>query len=136
MIIPETDTPGAKAALVSRTIDLFLNDEEVDTQRQFLEGLAWIDGRSLRQYGKPFVDLPREQQTAFSNLWLTRKIETLRINPAFASLRISRTGRFSDTTLQKSGWSRNCSMGEMLIMSRSPEPARIPNTRAEVQKPL
>src|SRR5579883_2005445 len=64
LIIPETDTPGAKAALVNRTIDLFLNDEEVDTQRQFLEGLAWIDGRSLRQYGKPFVDLPREQQTA------------------------------------------------------------------------
>src|SRR5207237_1175033 len=28
MIIPETDTPGAKSALVNRFIDLMLNDED------------------------------------------------------------------------------------------------------------
>ncbi len=64
LIIPETDTPGAKAARVNRTIDLFLNDEEPDAQRQFLEGLAWVDGRALSQYGKPFVDLTQEQKTS------------------------------------------------------------------------
>ncbi|HLI34360.1 MAG TPA: gluconate 2-dehydrogenase subunit 3 family protein [Terriglobia bacterium] len=64
LIIPETDTPGAKAALANRAIDLFLHDEEPDAQRQFLEGLAWIDGRALDRYGKPFVGLTREQQTA------------------------------------------------------------------------
>jgi hypothetical protein len=63
LIIPETDTPGAKAALVNRFLDLWLNEEEADRQKFFLEGLAWIDGRSIELYGKPFVDLSNEQQT-------------------------------------------------------------------------
>lgn len=64
LIIPATDTPGAKEAQVNRVMDLFLNEEEADTQQQFLEGLAWIDGRSLALHQKPFVDLSTEQQTA------------------------------------------------------------------------
>ncbi len=64
IIIPETDTPGAKAALVNRYIDLMLNDEDAGKQKNFVEGLAWIDGRSLNHYGKPFVRLPSDQQTA------------------------------------------------------------------------
>ncbi len=63
LIIPETDTPGAKAALVNRFLDLWLNEEEADRQKFFLEGLAWIDGRSIELYGQPFVDLSNEQQT-------------------------------------------------------------------------
>lgn len=64
LIIPETETPGAKAAEVNRCIDLFLNEEEEDVRRQFLEGLAWIDGRALRLHGRPFIELAPEQQTA------------------------------------------------------------------------
>lgn len=64
LIIPDTETPGAKAAEVNRCIDLFLNEEEEDVKQQFLEGLAWIDGRSLRQHGMPFIELSEEQQTA------------------------------------------------------------------------
>lgn len=64
LIIPETDTPGAKAALANRYIDLVLNEEESDKQKRFIEGLAWIDGRSLRLYSKPFIQLSTEQQTA------------------------------------------------------------------------
>lgn len=64
LIIPATDTPGAKEALVNRVIDLFINDEDPGAQRQFLEGLAWIDGRSLELHGKPFIALSAPQQTA------------------------------------------------------------------------
>jgi hypothetical protein len=64
LIIPATDTPGAKEAKVNRVIDLFLNDEEADTQQEFLEGLAWIDGRALMRHQKPFVELTTEQQTS------------------------------------------------------------------------
>jgi len=64
LIIPATDTPGAKAALVNRYIDLVLNEETADKQRSFIEGLAWIDGRSLKLHGLPFVKLTAEQQTA------------------------------------------------------------------------
>lgn len=64
LIIPDTETPGAKTAEVNRCIDLFLNEEEEDVKRQFMEGLAWIDGRALRRHGKPFIELTKEQQTA------------------------------------------------------------------------
>lgn len=62
LIIPETETPGAKSALVNRFIDLLLNEEETDKQKSFIQGLAWIDGRSLKVHGKPFVELGAERQ--------------------------------------------------------------------------
>ncbi len=64
LIIPDTDTPGARAAQVNRVIDRFLNEEDASTQQRFLEGLGWLDGRSLVVHGKPFVLLTKEQQTA------------------------------------------------------------------------
>jgi hypothetical protein len=63
LIIPATDSPGAKAARVNRFIDLWMNDEEAHEQREFLEGLSWLDGRSLQLYRKPFTELTAEQQT-------------------------------------------------------------------------
>jgi hypothetical protein len=64
LIIPATDTPGAKDAQVNRLIDLMLNESEKDQKASFIQGLAWIDARSLRDHGKPFTDLTSEQQTA------------------------------------------------------------------------
>lgn len=64
LIIPQTDTPGAKAALVNRFIDLWLNDEESDKQKSAIEGLAWMDGRSMMLHAKPFVQLSPDEQTA------------------------------------------------------------------------
>ncbi len=64
LIIPATNTPGAKAALVNRFIDLMLNEESADQQKSFYEGLAWLDGRCLKVHGKAFVQLTPEQQTA------------------------------------------------------------------------
>ena len=63
LIIPATDTPGAKEAQANRLIDLMLNESEKDQKASFIQGLAWIDARSLRDHGKPFVDLTVEQQT-------------------------------------------------------------------------
>jgi glucoside 3-dehydrogenase (cytochrome c) hitch-hiker subunit len=64
MIIPTTKTPGAKSAMVNRYIDLFLNDEDVDRKKSFLQGLSWLDGRTIALYQKPFVGLTAEQQDA------------------------------------------------------------------------
>ena len=63
LILPATDTPGAKEALVNRFIDLLLNEESEDRKRRFIEGLASMDGRSLERHGKPFVELTADQQT-------------------------------------------------------------------------
>jgi len=64
LIIPSTGTPGAKAAMVNRFIDLLLSDEDADKQKKFYEGLAWLDARSLTAHGAPFVKLAPEQQSA------------------------------------------------------------------------
>lgn len=63
-IIPATDTPGAKAALVNRYIDLFLRDGEPKRREQFLEGLSWLDGYSIRRAGLPFVRLAEDGQVS------------------------------------------------------------------------
>ncbi len=63
LIIPETDTPGAKAALVNRFMDLLLNEDDPAKQRRFVEGLAWIDARSRKLNGKLFVEAGIQEQT-------------------------------------------------------------------------
>src|SRR5580658_11364975 len=64
LIIPATDTPGAKDALVNRYIDLVLAAETSDTQRAFLNSLGYLDGESIRRYKAAFRYLPREDQDA------------------------------------------------------------------------
>ena len=64
LIIPATDTPGAKEAQVNRFIDLLLSESAPEAQRRFLQGLAWLDGHAMRQHGAPFVKCSKEQQTA------------------------------------------------------------------------
>jgi hypothetical protein len=62
LIIPATDTPGAKEALVNRYIDLVMAAETHENQKSFLENLAYIDGESMRRYKNTFRYLSREDQ--------------------------------------------------------------------------
>jgi gluconate 2-dehydrogenase gamma chain len=62
LVIPATDTPGAKAALVNRFLDLLLSVEKSETQREFVAALAYLDGASLERYNAAFVHLPHGQQ--------------------------------------------------------------------------
>jgi hypothetical protein len=62
LIIPATDTPGAKEALVNRYIDLVLAADTRENQRAFLNNLAYLDGESIRRYKTAFRYLPREDQ--------------------------------------------------------------------------
>jgi len=61
-IIPATDTPGAKEALVNRYIDLVLAAETHDTQRNFLNSLSYLDGESMRRFQGAFRYLSPEEQ--------------------------------------------------------------------------
>ncbi len=56
LIIPQTNTPGAKAVKVNEFIDLILTEwyDEEDTAR-FLSGLADIDARSQDLFGNTFI---------------------------------------------------------------------------------
>ncbi len=68
LIIPDTDTPGASAALVNRFIDHVLAAESREVQSQFLDSLAYLDGGSMERYGAAFIHLPKENQVEFLNL--------------------------------------------------------------------
>ena len=63
-IIPETDTPGAKAANVNRFVDWVLSDAPEVERNRFTSGLAWIDERSRARFGSPFAALRGEDQAA------------------------------------------------------------------------
>jgi len=64
LIIPETDTPGAKGALVNEFIDVILTDwAHEDERKAFLDGLAAIDKQSTELFGKTFNEASVEQQT-------------------------------------------------------------------------
>lgn len=64
-IIPATDTPGAKAALVNEFIDVILTEWATeDERRDFLEGLADVDKQSNALFGKDFTAAASEQQLA------------------------------------------------------------------------
>lgn len=63
MIIPQTDTPGAKAARVNQFIDVILADwYQPDEKQAFLSGLSDLDARSRNMFGKDFIDCPPPQQ--------------------------------------------------------------------------
>ena len=64
LIIPETDTPGAKAARVNRFIDNVLGGTSAENRERFFRGLTWIDQRSTALFGKDFLAAGAENQTA------------------------------------------------------------------------
>jgi hypothetical protein len=65
LIIPATDTPGAKAAKVNEFIDLILTEwAEDEDKKHFLDGLTDVDKQSNTLFGKDFVDASTEQQVA------------------------------------------------------------------------
>lgn len=63
IILPETDTPGARAARVDRYIDAMLTDyyPEAD-RRRFLAGLERVESRAREAFGARLGALPAERQ--------------------------------------------------------------------------
>jgi hypothetical protein len=63
LIIPQTDTPGAKAARVNEFIDLMVTEWYDDEERStFMSGLADVDARTRDLYGKDFLQCGVKQQ--------------------------------------------------------------------------
>ena len=63
IIIPQTNTPGAKAARVNEFIDLILTEWYDDEEKSiFLTGLTDIDSRARDLFGKDFIDCGEKQQ--------------------------------------------------------------------------
>lgn len=64
MIIPETETPGAKTLQVNRFMDLIVSDWYKDKDRdRFLNGFAQLADRCQKTSGKTFLDMTPEERT-------------------------------------------------------------------------
>jgi len=64
LIMPETDTPGAKAAKVNEFIDLMLEDWFTVAERNhFFKGLTDLDARAEKKYSTRFVECAIKEQT-------------------------------------------------------------------------
>jgi len=63
LIIPATETPGAKALEVDRYIDGVLALAEPADRDRFLSGLGWLDARSQALFRKDFVSSSIREQT-------------------------------------------------------------------------
>jgi hypothetical protein len=68
-IIPATDTPGAKAALVNRYLDLLLSVQPNQFQNEFLAALDFIESESNAQMGKSFIELAPDDQAWLLSAW-------------------------------------------------------------------
>jgi len=65
MILPATDTPGARAAEVHRFVDLLLAEWFPDDERaRFLAGLADVDARARSAFGADFIAGSEDQRAA------------------------------------------------------------------------
>jgi hypothetical protein len=64
LILPQTDTPGAKAVRVNEFVDRIVADWYSDEDRaRFLAGLVTVDARTQSLFQKDFVDASPPQQS-------------------------------------------------------------------------
>jgi hypothetical protein len=64
-VVPQTDTPGARAAGVHRFVDTLLSDHYPAAERdRFVAGLADVDARTRSRHSKAFVECTADQQVA------------------------------------------------------------------------
>jgi hypothetical protein len=78
IMIPRTDTPGAKDVGVPGFIDTILRDAyPKHDQERYLTGLGQFDDQARKVHGKAFVEIEPQQQTA-----LVREFHDAAINAA------------------------------------------------------
>lgn len=66
LILPRTDTPGAREVGVPAFIDVILKDAYPgEDQVRFVSGLKEFDEQAQRAHGKPFLQLPQAQRREF-----------------------------------------------------------------------
>jgi hypothetical protein len=64
LIIPATDTPGAKAALVNRFVDHVLSSADARERSEFIKGLTWLDDRCRARVGHDVAGASAAELTA------------------------------------------------------------------------
>jgi hypothetical protein len=87
IIIPQTNTPGAKGARVNEFIDLILTEwYDPEEKLTFLAGLGDVDIRTHDLFGKDFVDCGQKQQVEILHA-LDDELAEIRLEPEPGSSR-------------------------------------------------
>lgn len=82
IILPKTDTPGAKELGVPNFIDKVLNEcYKQEDQERFKTGLAAFDEEAKKAHGDSFIYCKPEDQVAHITKSLTAAIEERKTNP-------------------------------------------------------
>jgi hypothetical protein len=88
-ILPETDTPGARRALVHQYIDFVLSKGEAADRDRFRDGLVSLDGSCTDRFGKPFAELEPGRQnevlTGISDSPFFREVKRLTVDGYYRS---------------------------------------------------
>jgi hypothetical protein len=69
VIIPATNSPGAKEALVNRYLDLLISVQPAEFQQQFVDALDFMDSASQEQFSKDFRTLAPDDQIWLLTPW-------------------------------------------------------------------
>lgn len=82
IIIPRTDTPGAKDAGVPGFIDKMLKDVySPGEQQKFTDAMKAFNDRAEKEFGDPFIELDEEDKVAFVNKMHKEAIEAHQADP-------------------------------------------------------
>ena len=115
LLIPATDTPGARQSLANRFIDQLLAAETPEVQRQFVDSLAFLDGECLSRYRSAFRYATQEGQVellrlmAYPHSLSTWGTEVAREDPGYEHFRrlkdwVARAFYSSETGMRELGW--------------------------------
>jgi len=87
IMIPRTDTPGAKDVGIPSFIDLMLKDAyPKEDQARFIAGLKQFDAQAHEQYGRGFMQLDPAQRSALVQTANDSAVAAERSNPGTAAL--------------------------------------------------
>ncbi len=62
IIIPATNTPGARSALAYETVIRLIKNAGRVTQNNFIDGLKSLQSYSINEFDKTFIEISKEQQ--------------------------------------------------------------------------
>src|SRR5882672_3515499 len=86
IILPKTDTPGAKEVGVPNFIDMMVKDcYKEEDQKKFLEGLTQFEEASKKELGDPFIQAGSEKQLEY-----VKKVHEEAVNAAKADPKLPR----------------------------------------------
>jgi len=82
IILPKTDTPGAKEAGVPSFIDGFVKDcYKTEDQKQILEGLKEFNENAVKVFGNKFIEGDADQRLKYTLQIHEAAVKTMKDNP-------------------------------------------------------